>query len=304
MVARIAFATTAIGRDTTRAILLFDSLRTFGGELANSPCFLLVPTKREPLPDEIKERLVALNVHLISFDIEEDAVRFPLAALVYAAARAEQQVRDETEILVWMNEDTLIVNPPLGVLLEEGTNFAYRPVHHTKISSVYNKPPDDFWSLIYQHCGVEKGKVFPMETCVRDNTIRAHFNAGLLVVRPEQCLLEKWLDHFRRLYQHPDFQPFFKNDVIYMVFMHQAVLAGVVMQMFERKELLELPETYNYPIHLHQEYPIEHRPQLLNNLITCRYEGIEDLRNSLRIIPVEKPLEDWMDERLRQSGGR
>ena len=282
----------------TRAVILFDSLRAFGGELADSPCIILTPEKGGPLTDKAREQLSLLDVHLLPFDMDEAAVRFPLASLVYAAARAEQQVRDKTEILLWLNEDTLIVNPPSDVLLEEGTNFAYRPVHHTKISSVYNKPPDDFWSLIYQHCGVEKGKVFPMETCVRDNTIRAHFNAGLLVVRPEQCLLEKWLDHFKRLYQHSDFQPFFKNDVIYMIFMHQAVLAGVVLQMFKRQELLELPETYNYPLHLHQEYPIEHRPQLLNNLITCRYEGIEDLRNSLRTIPVEEPLRSWLNERV------
>jgi hypothetical protein len=300
---RITFAAMTTRDNPTRAIMLFDSLRTFGGELADSPCIILAPEKGRPLTDKAREQLSLLDVHLLPFDMDEAAVRFPLASIVYAAARAEQQVRDKTEILLWLNEDTLIVNPPLGVLLEEGTNFAYRPVHHTKISSVYNKPPDDFWSLIYRHCGVTEDRIFPMETCVRDNTIRAHFNAGLLAVRPEQCLLEKWLDHFRRFYQHPDFQPFFKNDVIYMVFMHQAVLAGVVLQMLERKELLELPETYNYPLHLHQEYPIEHRPQLLNNLITCRYEGIEDLRNSLRTIPAEKPLEGWMNERLRPSGG-
>jgi len=278
--------------------MLFDSLRAFGGELADSPCIILVPEKGEPLPDKVREQFSVMDVSLVPFDMDTEVVRFPLASLMYAAARAEQQVRDEAEILVWMNEDTLIIRPPVDFLLEEGTNFAYRPVHHTKIGSVYGQPPDDFWSLIYQHCGVEEGKVFPMETCTRDNTIRAYFNAGLLVIRPEQRLLEKWLDYFKRLYQHPDFQPFFQNDVLYMVFMHQTVLSGVVLSTFKRQELLELPETLNYPLHLHQEYPIEYRPQALNNLVTCRYEGIEDLRNSLKTIGVEEPLKGWLNERL------
>jgi hypothetical protein len=295
---RMTFAATTTRDNPTRAIMLFDSLRTFGGELADSPCIMLIPEKGGPLPDKAKEQLSVLDVRLIPFDMDEGAVRFPLAALVYAAARAEQEVCDETKMLVWMNEDTLIVRPPVDFLLHKGINFAYRPVHHTRIGSVYDKPPDDFWSLIYQHCSVEEGKAFPMETCTRDNTIRVYFNAGLLVVRPEQRLLEKWLDHFGRLYQHPDFQPFFKNDVLYMVFMHQAVLSGVVLSMFGKDELLELPETFNYPLHLHQEYPMEYRPQVLNNLITCRYEGIEDLQNSLRKIPVEEPLKSWLDERL------
>ncbi len=295
---RITFAAMATQDNPTRAIMLFDSLRTFGGELANSPCIMLIPKKGGHLPDRAKEQLSVLDVRLIPFDIDEESARFPLASLVYAAAKAERQVRSETEILVWMNEDTLIVRPPVDFLLHKGIDFAYMPVHHNRIGSIYEKPPDAFWSLIYQHCGVEEDKVFPMETCTRDNTIRAYFNAGLLVVRPEQRLLEKWLDHFRRLYQHPDFIPFFKEDVLYMVFMHQAVLSGVVLSMFSKDELLELPETFNYPLHLHQEYPIEYRPQGLNNLITCRYEGIEDLQNSLMAIRVEEPLKSWLNERL------
>jgi len=295
---RITFATTAIRKDLTRAIMLFDSLRTFGGELADSPCIMLFPEKGEPLPDKTRERLGVLDVHLIPFVIDEEAVRFPLASLAYAAARAEQQVKGETEILVWMNEDTLIIRPPVDFLLQTGINLAYRPVHHTRIGSIYDKPPDDFWSLIYQHCGVSANMAFPMETCIRDNTIRAYFNAGLLVVRPEQRLLATWLDYFKRSYQHPDFQPFYKNDVLYMVFMHQMVLAGVVLNMFKRDELLELPETVNYPLNLHLECPPEYRPNLLNDLITCRYEGIEDLQNALKVIPVREPLKSWLDERL------
>lgn len=278
--------------------MLFDSLRTFGGELADSPCMVLIPKKEESLPDKTRERLSALDIHLIPFIVDEEAVRFPLASLAYAAARAEQQVRGKTEILVWMNEDTLIIRPPVDFLLRKGINLAYRPVHHTRIGSVYNEPPDDFWSLIYQHCGVNEDKVFPMETCIRDNTIRAYFNAGLLVVRPERRMLETWLDYFKRSYQHPDFQPFFKNDVLYMVFMHQAVLSGVVLNMFERNELLELPETVNYPLNLHLECPAEHRPSLLNDLSTCRYEGIEDLQNALKAIPAEESLKSWLNERL------
>ncbi|UCB42040.1 MAG: hypothetical protein JSV77_06080 [Dehalococcoidales bacterium] len=294
----ITFATMSTQNNLTRAIILFDSLRTFGGELADSHCIMLISEKGEPLPDKTREQLSALDVNLVHFDMDKGALRFPLASLVYAAARAEQQVRDETEILVWMNEDTLIVNPPVGFLLEEGVNFAYRPVHHTRIGSVYDKPLDDFWSMIYQHCGVTGINAFPMETCTRDNVIRAYFNAGLLAVRPKQSLLATWLDYFERLYQHPDFIPFFKDDVLYMIFMHQAVLSGVVLSMFQKDELLELPETFNYPLHLHQEYPIEYQPQELNNLITCRYEGIEDLRNSLKAIPAEEPLKSWLDERI------
>ena len=59
---RITFATTTIHNNLTRALMLFDSLRTFGGELTDSPCIVLVPEKEEPLPDKTRERLGELDV--------------------------------------------------------------------------------------------------------------------------------------------------------------------------------------------------------------------------------------------------
>jgi len=142
-----------------------------------------------------------------------------------------------------------------------------------------------------------------METCVRDNTLRPYFNSGSFVVRPERGLLAAWHGLFERLYRHPDFEPFYQKDVRYKVFMHQAVLAGVVLNMFKREELQELPEAMNYPLHLHGEYPHEHRPRTLSELTTCRYEGIGELLNSLKGITVEEPLKSWLNQKLLETNG-
>lgn len=138
--------------------------------------------------------------------------------------------------------------------------------------------------------GSTEDRVFPMETCTRDNILRPYFNAGMLVVRPGRRLLATWRDYFKQLYRHSDFEPFYRKDVLYRIFMHQAVLTGVVLNMLERHELRELPETVNYPLHLYDEYPPEHRPEVLNELVTCRYEDIKDLWNALKGIAVKEPL--------------
>jgi hypothetical protein len=295
---RIAFATASTPGNPARAVLLFESLRASGGELARAPCIMLIPEGSGPLSNETEERLSALSVQVVPFGIDEEASRFPLASLVFASAEAEEQGKAESEVLVWMVEDTLVVNSPTVFLLPEGASYAYRPVHHTKIGSVYDRPLDGFWSLIYQHCGVTEDRVFPMETCTRDNILRPYFNAGILVIRLERRLLSTWRDYFRQLYRHPDFEPFYQQDVLYRIFMHQAVLTGVVLNRLERHELRELPETINYPLHLHDEYPPEHRPDVLNELVTCRYEDIRDLRNALKDIPVREPLKSWLNNRL------
>jgi len=91
--------------------------------------------------------------------------------------------------------------------------------------------------------------------------------------------------------------------VRYKIFMHQAVLAGVVLNLFEQDELQELPESVNYPLHLHDEYPPEYRPKALNELITYRYENIKELLDSLKRIPVKEPLKSWLNDRLEKTNG-
>lgn len=176
----IVFATMATPASLTQTMMLLDSLRTFGGELANSPCIMLTPKSVSLFSHATEERLNAINIRPVPLDLTDEARQFPLASIVYAASAAEEQVRGRARILVWMSENTLVINPPAAFLLPKKINYAYRPVHHTRIGSVYEKPLDGFWSLIYQHCGVAEDKVFPMETCTRDNTLRAYFNADLL----------------------------------------------------------------------------------------------------------------------------
>ncbi len=200
---------------------------------------------------------------------------------MYAAAEAEERAGARSSLLVWMGEDTLIVQSPTAFLLSDNASLGCRPVHHSRVGSVYDRPPDDFWSLIYRHCGVSQEHIFPMETCTRDNVIRPYFNAGLLVVRPERRLLAAWRERFEVLYRHPDFEPFYQRDAAYRIFMHQAVLAGTALNALREEELLVLPETCNYPLHLHGEYPQEYRPATLDGLMTCRYEVLADLRAAL-----------------------
>jgi hypothetical protein len=102
---------------------------------------------------------------------------------------------------------------------------------------------------------------------------------------------------FRSLYRHPDFRRFFENPS-YRVFMHQAVLAGVVLSSFSPTQLYELPESYNYPLHLHADYPIEFRPVKLNDLVTCRYETFDELKKTLAYIAVDEPTKRWILSRI------
>jgi hypothetical protein len=290
---QIIFASLAASPTSFQKIrVLLDSLRHFGEEFFKAPLVVLHPENLD-VADEKSELLRLPDVHTIPFRISREEMDFPLAVVAIGAAAAERAVAGEAENLVWLLEDTLVLKSPSALALPAGSQYGYRPVHHTNIGSVWKSPPDDFWTAIYRHCKVGQNHLFPMDTCVRDNTIRPYFNAGCQVTRPRNELFWRWSESFRRLYRHPDFKPFFANPS-YRIFMHQAVLAGVVLSSFSPAQLHELPESYNYPLHLHAEYPPEFRPTKLNELVTCRYETFDELRKTLGFMAVDEQVKAWI----------
>ena len=294
---QVVFASLAASPTSFRKIrLLLDSLKDFGGELFKAPLVVLYPDSLDVTVEDAR-LLKSPDVQMVPFRISSEETDFPLAVVAIGAAAAEKAVTGEAENLVWMLEDTLVLQGPLALVLPAWAQYAYRPVHHTNIGSLWEAPPDGFWTTIYRNCKVEPDHLFPMDTCVRDSTIRPYFNAGCQVTRPENRLFSHWGELFRSLYRHPDFKPFFA-DPPYKVFMHQAVLAGVVLSSLPQAQLYELPESYNYPLHLHTDYASEFRPTKLTDLVTCRYETFDVLKKTLPFIAADEPIETWILSRI------
>jgi hypothetical protein len=294
---QVMFASLAASPASFRRIrVLADSLEDFGGRLFTAPLLVAHPDSLDITAGNAG-LLQLPDVQMVPFRISSEEMDFPLAVVAIGAAAAEEAVTGKTENLVWLLEDTLVLKRPSAFVLPASKQYAYRPVHHTRIGSPWSAPPDGFWVAIYRHCRVEPKHLFPMDTCLRDNTIRPYFNAGCQVTRPQNGLFSRWCEWFRSLYRHPDFVPFFANQV-YRVFMHQAVLAGVVLHSLLPAQLHELPESYNYPLHLHANYPPDFHITKLSDLVTCRYETFEELKKTLALITVDEPVRTWVMSRI------
>ncbi len=137
-----------------------------------------------------------------------------------------------------------------------------------------------------------------MKASVEDFEIRPYFNAGLVAADPGRGILRAWRDNFHRLYGDRRFESFYRREVLYRIFMHQAVLAGTIMASIEPDEMEELSFLVSYPLHMHLEYPVERRPEFLNDLITIRYEKFFQETSWPDIIAVKEPLKSWLETRL------
>ena len=278
-------------------LLLVESIRAFAGSLAQTPVWCFVPQYGKRLAPETETRLTALDVTLVPYDIELDVARFFFAADIRAAQLAESTAAGKTDLLVWLGSNTILLKEPDAFILPDDKLLGYRPVHHTNVGSVYGTPLDPFWTLVYKYCDVPQDRVFPMKTHVDGQTIRPYFNAGILIPRPESGLFKSWHDIFFDVYREPALKNLYEQDQRYVIFIHQALLSGIILKTFAQDEIQQLPGTYNYPLHLFEE-DIESRPTLIDELFTIRHEGFYNNPDWKRDMPASDSLKNWLAEIL------
>ncbi len=283
----------------SNTLLLVESIRSFGGALAESPVWCFVPDYGKQPSEPFKQRMSELHAELIPFEIDKEIARFFFAADIRAAALAESTAIGKTQFLCWLASNTIVLREPTDFILAADKNLGYRPVHHTNIGSIFDEPVDEFWTLVYRSCMVPEHRIFPMKTHVDANVIRPYFNAGILVTRPDNGLFKRWHDAFSEVYKAPEFAALYEKDERYTIFIHQAILSGVILAFFGRGEIQELPPAYNYPMHLSGQDSTAARPTNIGDLVTVRYEDPAQIPDWLSRIAGGDPFKKWFDERVK-----
>ncbi len=283
-------------------IVLAESIRTFGGAFARSPVWVFVPEELE-LSDSVRQRLDSLAVEIRRSSVPPEALQFYFARKVFAAAEAERVATEESAILVWMDEDTVVLTEPSAFVLPDGIALAYRPVMHNIIGSLYAEPPNEFWRRLYDLMQIPDSALFPMTTPADRQEIRAYFNAGLLVVRPERGVLRQWAEYFKTLYTDSVLVEWARQDQLKRIFVHQTALVGAVLNTLKRNEMIELSERYNYPLFFKEMFGAIDEFTSVDEIATLRYDvyfrdPAPDWHTKLHG-PADRI--EWLRQRLGQS---
>jgi hypothetical protein len=275
------------------AVLLAESIRSLAGSLSKAPVWYFLPDYGKKLSSPVHKKLEELNIEIIPFKVVSDVPKFPFSFDIIAAEKAESKANGRAGILAWLGSNTIVFKEPADFVLAPEIMLGYRPVHHTLVGSRYDKAINLFWRLVYEYCNVPEDRIFPMIAHIDGVRIRPYFNAGFLIIRPERKLLGAWRKTFVDTYKKSDFQDFYRKDEKYAIFMHQAILSGVILSHLAFDELIELPHTYNYPLHLYDEDVTQNRPKSIDVLITARHEGLGD-PEWMRTMAMESGLREWL----------
>jgi hypothetical protein len=243
-----------------------------------------------------------LGVTVLPFEQDLSTRALPLSGKVFAAAEAESLAAGMgAEVLAWMDPDSLVLNEPGTFWLPPGKAIGYRPVDLRLIGSPVAEDLDGYWRLVYEDCGVDHAQVFQVVTTVDGQSIRAYFNAGLVIVRPGYGILRRWRENLRRLAANTGFESFFSRSRLYHIFLHQAALAGTILSTLVEEETYPLPVSVNYPLHLHERYPENLRPGAIDDLISLRHDVFFRKPGWEQSLPARERLRSWLMARVSVS---
>lgn len=258
-------------QQVSKCLVLCKSIRTFAGAIKDAPIRVYLADQVQELGKKFRDQFRALSVELRNLEIPNEAQRFFLAGKPYAAAQAETDAYESAEIVAFLDANIIILQEPHAFRLDEAQNFAYRPVMHQNIGSLYSEPLDAFWGRLYEILKVPESSLFPMEGVADKKIIRPYFNAGYLVVRPERGIFRNWIKSFEACYSDPKLVEMCAQDQ-YNIFLHQAALAGSVLTFLRPEEMIELPSSHNVPLFFEKFYDSETEFNSLENITSIKYE--------------------------------
>jgi hypothetical protein len=253
------------------ACILVESIREFAGVYGRAPVRVYLPEMYEPTASSLVDRLHGQEVSIHTVAVPENMRRWPFAGKVCAAAIAEQQALGMARVLVWMDEDTVVLQPPTELALSGRQLLACRPVMHNRSGSAMSEPPDKFWTRVYELTELHEMQLFPMTTVADKVTIRPYFNAGLLAARPEIGFLRNWPAVFETLSEDSHLADLCRREAHWHLFLHQAALVGAILNLTDRHHLLELDDRYNYPLFFDRYRPASRQFNDLTEVVTLRY---------------------------------
>ena len=169
--------------------MLVKSLRKFGGKFSPCEVHSFQPRAGHEISPETLNAFERLGVTHHSNLLNHEFPDYPLANKVHVCAYAEQHLN--TELLVWLDSDKLILDEPSLLDLPPAYDIAARPIDKIHEGSDLNGDCNTpFWLQLYKELGVENARLIQtavdgrMATeCWNTPNTPAHANSAVCTFR-------------------------------------------------------------------------------------------------------------------------
>jgi hypothetical protein len=291
-----------------QALLLFESIRLHTGLFKDCDIYALSPRAGHAISIDARRRLDDLRVHYIDTILNTECREYGSANRVAAAAHIEETRRHK--ILVILDSDTLFLREPREFILALDIDVVLRPVDVKGICT--NGPQDSFdsyWQALCRCCGVAYDDIPWSETFVNRHRVKASYNSGLVVTRGDLGIMRKWANFFftsirqglRPRSKTARFRSgagWVEAEASKLWGSNQAALSLAIWSTSQRVQ--QLPPTYNYPLHLHDQVDSVLARTVFPHLVHLHYHWMfaEDVLPANPLFLPSGPLSagqrDWL----------
>jgi len=273
---------------------LVSSIREFGGKYRDCPIYIVLgDTANFP-----GNSLTGQNIELIPLEMRPTFHDYPLAYKAFAMAQVEKIVGKQIRTLIWMDPGVIVLNSIDALVLDKNYDVVVRPV--TLSNNIGLKPganPNDYWMPIYAETGLND-KILPTITTLADEVeIQPYYNCEVYAVNPRLGLCQKWAQILTRRLGDKPYQDSVCTTFTRKLFLHQAVLSGVISANVKPTRIKALPLTHGYPFIQHERLPKAKQVMKLNELSVVIFDyAWQQTPNWLNKIPVDEPLKSWLSD--------
>jgi hypothetical protein len=278
-----------------QAILLFESIRQYGGRFRDCAIYALSPRTGYGIAESSRHQLDELRVTYIDEVLNTECLEYGSANRVAAAAHVERFYPHE--ILVILDSDTLFLRDPERIQLPADIDVAVRPVDIKGMCTTGPADPfDTYWRDLCFCCGVDYDEIPWTESFADQQRIKASYNGGLVIVRGKLGILQQWAEFFfasvrQGLAPYADAwrlrsgAGWVDSAASRLWGSNQAALSLAIWS--KTRRVFELPPIYNYPLHQHHQIDAGIVQRVFPHLVHVHYHWL--LAESLARNPLFDP---------------
>ena len=265
-----------------QTLLLFNSIRRYAGRFRNCSLYALSPRAGHAISKDARQKLDELGAVYVDRILNTECPEYGSANRVAAAAFIEKTFPHD--ILAILDSDTLFLREPSELNLPPDIDVAVRPVD---VKGMSTRGPSDscdrYWQDLCRCCSVDYEEIPWRGSFVDQQRIKANYNGGLVVVRSGLGILHRWADFFfgslrkgLRPYTNAGsfrtgagwIEPAAGN----LWGSNQAALSLAIWSASRRVH--ELPPTYNYPLHQHDQIDAALARRIFLQLVHVHYHWL------------------------------
>jgi len=178
--------------------LVIESLRKFGGRWADAPVLVVTPRLGPPLTRETMRRFSALGVKYVRKNFFHRYDWYPYTNKALAALMAEEHA--DTEQIVWLDSDVLVVQPPDELELGPTEDFAVCAYDKNVGSSGPDDPNEAYWHALGEAYGIPVERLPWIETAYDRQRVRFRLHSGVYAYRRGRGLGRAFVEDIERMF--------------------------------------------------------------------------------------------------------